>query len=373
MSRFELGGYEGPIPNIALPDPKLSPDMPVQSLVLPDGTNFEKSDWVGLGYTHYEVWCVGAAGGMGAEVGDISNEMVTNEQVPMPDWLWEKTIEGEIENIVNVVHHTGETYTYETLTSFPVYEYSTVPGHTGEVVVRYITPRQKAIENLERWNPNHLTQVTHHHDPYVISNNYPSTGGGGGGGGLHVISGALADLPDSVPVTVGVAGADALPGQILSPDPYDVYAYVSDPSRYLADYYYWNQDPRLRDEFYFENKWPSVGDPARPLFLPGQSGDDGGYSAFGDICMASGGKGGGPAIVWVANKRMFAAHGGEGGVGGRTQVGGGAAGSTDSAKDGKDGNWNGTVGQGGGGGRGGMSEIKIDVYSRYNPQLAYYG
>jgi hypothetical protein len=349
--RFELGGYGGPIPNIALPDPKLSGDMPIQSLVLGDGTSFEKANWVALGYTHYEVWCVGAAGGMGAEVGDSSRELVTTELVTMPDWMWENAIQNEINSI-----------TFNGQTSFPVYEFSTVPGHEGEVVVRYITPREQAILNLERYNPAHLTQVNHHHDPEVITNRFPSIGGGGGGGGLHVMSGELANLPDSVPVVVGIAGIDALPAQINSPDPYDPYAIVSDPNVYqVGPGYYWYTHPIERDIFYFQNQWPPVAE--RTLLLPGQSGGDGGASAFGDICMASGGKGGGPAIVWVANTRMFAAHGGEGGVGGQLTAGGGAAGSTDSAKSGKDGTWDGTVGQGGGGGRGGMSEVKAESYS----------
>ena len=358
MTQFELGGHEGPIPNIALPDPKLSADMPVQSLVLLDGSTFEKGDWVALGYTHYEVWCVGAAGGRGAEGGDPQiRDLNAPESVPMPDWMWENMIRAQI-----------NYYTWAGMTVFPVYSFSTVPGHTGEVVVTYDTPRQAAIKYLEFGNPDHLTQISHHHDPFVTNDSVaPIVGGAGGGGGLHVVSGELAELPDSVPIVVGLPGSDAPPGQIISPDPYDVYLQASTRplSSFTTSAGFDADDETLRqnnyDTYYFTNTWPEIGDPARPLLLPGQPGGDGGASAFGDICMASGGKGGGPALVWIEGHRMFAAHGGEGGVGGRMVAGGGALGSTDSSRSGKDGTWDGTIGQGGGGGRGGMSEVKVEL------------
>lgn len=353
MSRFELGGYEGPIPNIALPDPKLSADLPIQSLVLVDGTNFEKADWVALGYTHYEVWCVGAVGGLGAEVGDGSiHSRTTSETVRMPDWMWE----DQIYQLTNAYIWSQNV--------FPVYAYSTVPGHTGEVVVTYDTPRQAAIKTLESQNPGHLTSITHWHDPFVTSDTSPSTGGAGGGGGLHVVSGELAELPDFVPIVVGKAGIDALPGQIRSLEPFDPYLVAStrELSNFPTSAAFDADDENLRqanyDRYYFTNTWPPVGDPARPLLYPGQPGGNGGASSFGDICMASGGKGGMPAVVWVDGVRMFAAHGGEGGVGGRVEAGGGAVGSVSSNANGKDGTWNGEIGQGGGGGRGGWDEVK---------------
>ena len=68
MSQIEFGGQGGPIPNLALPDPNLSSDVPSQQLVLEDGVPFEKGNWIGLGYTHYEVSCIGGAGGYGGGV-----------------------------------------------------------------------------------------------------------------------------------------------------------------------------------------------------------------------------------------------------------------------------------------------------------------
>lgn len=340
--RLELGGYEGRIPNIALPDPNLSADLPIQSLVLVDNTPFEKADWVALGYTHYEVWCVGAAGGMGGEAGaGYIHSMNTPEQVRMPDWMWE----GEIQEQANQWISQGQTV-------FPVYEFSTVPGHTGEVVVRYITAYEAATQQAERYNPDHLTTVNHFHDPFVISAENPTVGGGGGGGGLHVMGGALSDLPDFVPVTVGVAGDDALPGQVRSSDPYDPFAATLSNLTVAS---FGTAGQFGYDRYVYTNQYPPVEE--RTLLLPPQSGEDGGYSAFGDICMASGGKGGGPALVWVDGNRFFAAHGGEGGSGGRIEAGGGALGST-SSLSGKDGTWDGEIGTGGGGGRGGMAEVK---------------
>ena len=339
MSRFQLSGYGDPIPNIALPDPQLSADMPIQSLVLADGSTFEKADWVALGYTHYEVWCVGAAGGQGASAGEV-HVLTSQTQVVMPDWLWEMEIQSKINEL-----------TFNGQTAFPHYEFSTVPGHTGEVVTTYYTPRQEAIYWLEYFNPNHLTTIFHQHDPFVLPSNPGVLGGGGGGGGLHVVSGELADLPNSVPVTVGSEGLQAPPGQIESPNPYDPFVmWDAQPQ----GYYLSNPDEWQR--FAFTHTWPDLAD---RTFLPlGGAGGAGGHSSFGDICMASGGMGGGPAIVWVENVAMFASHGGEGGSGGRTAAGGGAAGSVSSSQSGKDGTWDGEIGTGGGGGRGGWAEIK---------------
>lgn len=341
MSRLELGGHEGAIPNIALPDPNLSADLPVQSLVLVDGVPFEKADWVSLGYTHYEVWCVGAAGGQGAEGGDPSiKTLSTWEFVPMPDWIWENQIQTQINQ-----------WAREGKTVFPNYEFSTEPGHTGEVVVTYDTPREAAIKWLAKLNPAHTVGINHHHDAFVVPYSAaPIVGGGGGGGGLHVMSGILADLPDSIPIVVGQVGVDAPAAQMWSANLYDPFFKDSTISLQTGN-----------DIYYFTNTWPPVGDPQRPMLPPGRPGGDGGASAFGDICMASGGKGGGPAIVWANGQRMFAAHGGEGGVGGRLEAGGGAVGSVSANISGKDGTWDGTIGQGGGGGRGGMAEVKANA------------
>lgn len=60
--RIELKGVGEPIPEIALP--AISSDIQPQTLILPPGV-FSKGLYEDSGYTNYEVWCIGAAGGQG--------------------------------------------------------------------------------------------------------------------------------------------------------------------------------------------------------------------------------------------------------------------------------------------------------------------
>jgi len=157
-------------------------------------------------------------------------------------------------------------------------------------------------------------------------------GGGGGGGGLHVVSGLLAALPDEVPVVVGQAGADA-PVGLLRPN---AESWEALPPG-------WGRPNVFRD-------------PPYVTFHPPQAGGNGGYSSFGTVAQASGGKGGHPAVYHVTTPGdmwYFDGAGGEGGLGGRTAPGGGAPGSSTTTSDGADGTWDGIIGSGGGGGRGG--------------------
>lgn len=130
-------------------------------------------------------------------------------------------------------------------------------------------------------------------------------GGGGGGGGMQIVSGALADLdPAGEPVVVGVAGANGADGVLASGS--------ADPDR-------------------------------------GQPGADGGYSSFGgDICRASGGKGGERTYLGVlpadlppeweydevypswhfTGYHIPGGRGGDGGKGGQTTAGGGGKGGS---------------------------------------------
>jgi len=138
-------------------------------------------------------------------------------------------------------------------------------------------------------------------------------GGAGGGGGAHRAKGLLGGLPPSVDVVVGVRGAAGV-------------NHVSDP-QVTTD------------------------------------GEDGGYSSFGNICMASGGRGGKRA---QSNSTTVStqAHGGQGGCGGRILAGGGALGGTAGTPTatgpgtpgvaGVWGDWDGVIGEGGGGGAGGV-------------------
>ena len=63
--RIELKGQGEPIPGLALPDPNISSDLPAQTFTFLENGTFSKTDWVALGYTHFEVWCIGGVGGDG--------------------------------------------------------------------------------------------------------------------------------------------------------------------------------------------------------------------------------------------------------------------------------------------------------------------
>lgn len=260
MRAFLGGGGEPPREEFALIGVGESTGVPL-ILLLEDGEVFTPADYISLGYTNFEAWCVGAMGGHGGRV---------------PSWL----------------------------------------------------------------------------------RNYPSySGGAGGGGGVHRVGGLLADLPSTVLAEVGQAGANGAEGSrnapknaVLGSDGYPVTPLVLvDNASYVA---------------------------------PGPGGD-GGPSSFGDICKASGGKGGagvhqgpwhrvafGPddyefyRLSWTL--RAIPGTGGEGGAGDSLVAGGGAPGGLSGwsgvavdntggsryfTKPG-DGTWDGAVGLGGGGGVG---------------------
>lgn len=260
--RAFLGGPGDPRDEFALIGVGESTGVPV--LLLPaDGDIFTAEDYMSLGYTNYEVWCVGAVGGRGGRYRSMQ---------------------------------------------------------LGPTV----------------------------------------SGGAGGGGGLHRVVGLLADLPDTVLVDIGQAGAD---GSEASTG--------------------WPMSPVM-----------SGGSIATPLVLnptPGYvsptPGGDGGASSFGDICRASGGKGGdvarqGPWYRYPSSgsadygfwqvsvtDRATPGDGGEGGLGDRLIAGGGGAGGHSDwvvpegwtgFLDGHGrqfvkpeiGAWDGSIGAGGGGGVG---------------------
>jgi hypothetical protein len=189
-------------------------------------------------------------------------------------------------------------------------------------------------------NPTGMVPVTNYRDPYMTTPRL--WGGGGGGGGLHVVSGFLVVLPDEVEVVVGQAGVDAVRGQMETNGAY---------TPYPNDYYISTiLNPGVYPTLEFSARYALP----HPSFNPPVTGEDGGTSSFnGDMCQASGGKGGGPAMTWSGSTRMADGHGGEGGCGDSSTAGGGAPGSATSST-GTDGTWDGTIGKGGGGGRGGV-------------------
>jgi hypothetical protein len=158
MSRIEFSGKGSPNPEFALPDPGSESTLPPLVLQLTDGEPFLPAPYVELGYTNYEVWCVGAAGGQGGNGGGN----------PWPAHYFDPPNDGQDRN-----------YVFSFQLSWPYY---------------------------------FVGSTTHYHDPYL--DNTRLWGGGGGGGGLEVVSGLLLLLPDECSVVVGEAGDDAPLGQI---------------------------------------------------------------------------------------------------------------------------------------------------------------
>lgn len=221
-------------------------------------------------------------------------------------------------------------------------------------------------------------------------------GGAGGGGGLHHVTGLLADLPSTVPIVIGQAGADGresnnvppLRGQLNSAGQFD---YIRDADGFPVDL----------------NLLEPV-DHISPL-----AGADGGETSFGTICRASGGKGGSPAQLIVVDPfplwgsqysggygglfylfYFISGEGGEGGSGDQDLPGGGGlGGAVDHTPAGHsfgpevvtvyasgytttrlqthttpeafaytkptDGTWDGNIGKGGGGGYGGSKHLPV--------------
>lgn len=312
MSRFELGGHEEPNPIEALPN-EFAADTPSYLVSLPNGEDFIPEVYLSFGYTHYEVTCIGGAGGSGGEVRDKVNFDATYKFETMPSVVWAAFIE------VARGWYGSEVLVQDRLPG----------GGWGDS--HYIP----VATFLEQLYPGHQYQRATFSNPSLAT---PlAWGGGGGGGGLHVVSGQLADLPEAVPVVVGQAGVEGLMGHKISsatvvPLPRDVELGVGNV--------FW--------------AWQSIYPLPHPSFPIPQPGGNGGTSSFnGDMCVASGGKGGKPAIRWQSGQLLLDGVGGEGGSGDRSIAGGGAPGATLLENFASDGTWDGEVGKGGGGGHGG--------------------
>lgn len=193
------------------------------------------------------------------------------------------------------------------------------------------------------------------------------------------MSGELADLSTDVDVVVGQVGADGAGGQIKAnglwyPDPVLIYwTYGSYRGNWHPDVSGWQIGNSPYDPLGTNARRMEIIDaliawlvryPSPVGFPTPQVAADGGYSAFGDLVKASGGKGGGPNKVWDGSKFVPGAYGGAGGVGNSIAAGGGGAAN-------QDGLWNPAtkIGQGGGGGtwptpagRGSWSYADTTVY-----------
>lgn len=336
MPRVSLDGQGNPIPGLALPPFSADSNLPPVTLTFEADEVFSAYDYRTLGYTHFEVTCVGAAGGRG---GDASNELEWLEDAwtteALSPELWE--LYKELGNLEHDWEHPDTTFT--------------IDGHTGTWAY-----------HLGRLNPNRWVRKFHPKEPFLTEGEL-GLGGAGGGGGMHVAAGMLADLPDTVPVVVGQAGNDAGFGQVkvngaLTPDKniFHTALRVATDAEIAAQP---NAAVRRRMTLYKQLLDQLITSWVPKTFLPPQPGENGGASSFADLlCQASGGKGGGPGMVWDGTKFTPLAAGGEGGCGDRLLAGGGGLGSPGSPGStpggpGGDGTWDGEIGKGGGGGAGG--------------------
>lgn len=321
-------------------------------LLLEDGEVFTPEDYISLGYTNYEAWCVGASGGRGGDAVDAVEWRTMKTQEVMPSDIWA--------DLVNEYVLIAGSSTYQYFGTSPLGTTMPPAGVHSWTVGGSSISWSLYPEGLA-WlqNPGQIADIIHYLEPKMFyrtnpyragheyfpfgANDFSSRyiGGGGGGGGMHVAHGLLSDLPAALSIEVGQQGADGAPGQAKQPAPLD-------PSpAWLAVWYPRMSQARWDFLHRFPNGHPTIGAPAE--------GSPGGASSFGDIAKASGGKGGKPAIQWAGSTRQQYAYGGQGGIGGTDVPGGGADGATTSSSPGKDGGWDGSVGKGGGGGRGGIS------------------
>lgn len=65
MTRIELNGEGLPIPTEALPDGLVEGGLTPLTFTFDEDGSFDKTEWVALGFTIFEVMCVGGAGGRG--------------------------------------------------------------------------------------------------------------------------------------------------------------------------------------------------------------------------------------------------------------------------------------------------------------------
>lgn len=367
MTRIELGGEGDPIPILALPDPSLLGELPSTVIEFEDGDIFDKQWWTNLGYTNFEVWCVGAAGGRGGSPGRpqwIEMDSQTNPTMPVDVWDAYKELDV-------LIWESGSQF--ESYNGIWWYENGRMIDTPGWYPGRPDLFPYGATDYWVHWadrlfpNRNPIQSITYKVDP-ILEEELDTTppyiplrfglGGGGGGGGTHVVSGELSILPDFSPIVIGKAGKDAAPGQqrasgFWTPPKADK---VGD----LDTLYGTGYARRLVEVSHIVSNWQYGFVEPLPQFLPPQPGEDGGSTSFaGNVCRASGGKGGNPAFIWEGGVKKIDGSGGQGGVGGQLIAGGGAAGSTDY-NPGKEGTWINGIGKGGGGGRGGAVPTGVD-------------
>lgn len=330
MPQIEFDGQGEPIPTIALPPFGGDGTVAPTTLTFTENVDFPVNQYRDLGFTHVEVWCVGAAGGRG---GDASSSITPiDEEIwrPVSQDVWDLRLE-----LVRIQDYiaTGE---WDKL-------YGYKPDEGGGVMTQV---------QAENWfNPNHLIKFTTTRQ-VIVTPIVEAMGGGGGGGGFHKAFGLLTDLPDSVPIIVGKAGGDAGYGQVAQNG---LYTPDTVPGQIPPDPrgYPWSREVEILN--YFRSYAQSYPLPHSSL-SPVMKGEDGGYSSFGDVGKASGGEGGAAGKIWNGSEFVISGDGGDGGIGGQIEAGGGGTGSVAEGVNGSDGIWHPEtgIGSGGGGGKGGL-------------------
>lgn len=329
MPRIEFDGEGVPIPTIALPPFGSDTDLPPTVLTFTENADFSVSDYIGLGFTHYEAWCVGGAGGRG---GDSSSQVVwvyERVQRPVPQDVWDLHLE-----------------LFRIQDFFTAGEWDHVYGYGGGLMMT-------AAQAEEHFNPNHLLFFQTYNQA-LLAPMIEAMGGAGGGGGFHKVAGVLADLPGSVPIVVGKAGADSGYGQTHQNG-----FWIPDIPLTFLDTAQPYPRNRLNELYNYFTAYLNTYPLPHAAFLPPLPGEDGGASSFGDVAQASGGEGGAAGKVWNGSAFVVRGEGGDGGVGGRVIAGGGGAGSVAEGVNGSDGIWHPDtgVGAGGGGGKGGLPSV----------------
>jgi len=405
MSRIEFDGKGTPIPALALPPFGGESDLPSTVLTFNENADFPVAEYITLGFTHFEAWCVGAAGGRGGDATDHYTFLSKRETRTVPQDVWnlarELAVFDDYWEQNSDYHSWYYNYPYFFTPSQWPPGYVAAPAwppgvYPPPVVNRLYTGRDTAWYgewpyilpydgttfrasdiirfNIDRLNalgitippsmdftylqifdmlhPVHSMQFITWNGAILIPE-IKSMGGGGGGGGFHKVVGALDDLPESIPVVVGKEGTDAGYAQVQQ-----LGSWTPEPqySSYYGGGVHGIHAARAAEIHNFLR--PYLNSYPNPTTFSGnpQKGQDGGVSSFGDVAQASGGQGGEPGMVWDGSKFINKGHGGAGGIGGRLEAGGGAAGSIAEGVNGADGIWlpETGIGQGGGGGKGGL-------------------
>lgn len=371
MPRIEFDGEGVPIPSLALPPVGSDDSIAPTVLTFTENADFSVADYRTLGFTHFEAWCVGAAGGRG---GNATNQVVyikKQEMRPVPANVWADYLE---EVTIDDYMRQRNDY-FNGWQGPPVYNQVYTPSMWGYSIVANGLPAGwtgTAAQAAEYRNPNHLLRFTIYKETLLFPTDL-GLGGGGGGGGLHHSSGILTDLPDLVPVVVGKTGVDAGYGQthqngLWTPEMTEDFDYIwfanpgAEPDAYIR-----RKHEIINARTLYTNSYP----PPKSVYGNPQPGGDGGASSFaGAVCQASGGKGGSPGMVWDGTKFVLNGNGGSGGLGGRALAGGGAAGSIAEGVNGADGAWDPEIGigAGGGGGKGGRAPT-VTGDPRFGPTI----